>query len=110
MEDNRKFELDDELLDDVAGGTGGSGATGFSVGDRVKLTTSNECPSCRRNWNDKVAQVHRQLDPSYNINPIGTVTDISAHRGGMSATVVFECCNGEVWFDLSYLEANFTLA
>ena len=43
MEQNKKFELDDELLTEVAGG---SGAEGLAHGDSAFYTGNQGCPLC----------------------------------------------------------------
>lgn len=76
--ENKKFELDAEALEAVAGGSGD-----FCIGARVRFIKSTVCPMCGKDWDSAKFLVAKHY-------PKGTVKDIVWGRG--VADVQMDCC------------------
>jgi len=81
MEDNKKFELNDDALDEVAGGTGGGQP--FYQGERVQYLAENKCPVCRTAWDISYAP---------KTHPEGIVDYCIDCGNHYVVGVRFECC------------------
>ena len=76
MEQDKKIDLLDDVLDAVVGGAGS--ATGYAPGARVRITYSEgNCPQCGAHLPDT----------------LGTVVNCTANsRGACQCEVQFDCC------------------
>lgn len=87
MEDNKKFELNDDALDEVAGGT--DGGQPFYQGERVQYLAENKCPVCRTAWDISYAP---------KTHPEGIVDDCIDLGDHYVVDVRFECCGPPLSF------------